>query len=211
MHIIKLGHCCLLIEINNVRILTDPGAWTTAQNTLQDLDAILITHEHADHLHVESVQAILKNNPNATLFTNHGVGAILKKDSIPYRLLEDGQKDTIKNMQIEGHGQKHADIYPSFPSVINTSYLIDSRFFYPGDALYNPERPVEILALPVAGPWLKLSEAIDYAKALQPKLCFPVHDGMLRITGPFHALPEKILASQGITFKPLEEGQHITV
>ena len=29
MKIKKLGHCCLVIEINGRKIMTDPGSWTT--------------------------------------------------------------------------------------------------------------------------------------------------------------------------------------
>lgn len=207
MNITKLGHCCLIVEVDGLRILTDPGAWTTAQNEVKDINVILITHEHADHFHVDSLRIVLKNNPQAVVYTNSGVAAILQKEGIAYKLLEHGQEITVQGVTIEGQGEKHADIYPSITPVINTGYFIANHFFYPGDALYIPEIPVEILALPVAGPWLKIAEVINYAKAIHPKICFPVHDGMLKITGPFHLLPEKILKEESIDFIVLEEGK----
>jgi len=82
----------------------------------------------------------------------------------------------------------------------NTGFMIDKDLFYPGDALFNPERTVSVLALPVAGPWIKISEAIDYALAVKPKVCFPVHDGMLSIFGGFHAIPQEVLPQHGIDF-----------
>ncbi len=207
MNITKLGHCCLVIEVNNIRIVTDPGAWTTAQNEVKGIDAILITHEHADHLHVDSLRVVLAHNPQAVVLTNQAVGNILTKENISYELLEEGGIKKIQGVVLEGHGSQHADIYPTVPAVQNTGYFIDSRLFYPGDALYNPGKAVGILALPVAGPWLKIAEAIDYAKNIAPKICFPVHDGMLKITGPFHLLPEKMLKEEGIDFIVLEEGK----
>jgi L-ascorbate metabolism protein UlaG (beta-lactamase superfamily) len=63
MKITKFGQCCLLIEVAGKRVLTDPGVFSTTQNDLTNLDLILITHEHGDHLHSESLQAILEKKP----------------------------------------------------------------------------------------------------------------------------------------------------
>lgn len=207
MNITKYGHCCLLIEQAGTRILTDPGAWSTIPTDLKQIDVILITHEHADHLHVASLQQLLSNNPAAVVITNTAVGKIIAAEAISYQVVEDSQSTTIKGVLIEGFGTEHAAIYPTIPAVQNTGYFIGQQLFYPGDALYDPSKPVEILALPVVGPWLKISEAIDYAKKLKPKVCFPVHDGMLKITGPFHKVPEMVLAAEGIRFVVLTDNQ----
>ena len=179
MKITKFGHCCLLIEEKGLRILTDPGSYSTMQNDVKDIDIVLITHEHQDHFHIESVKQLLKNNPQAKIITNSAVGALLAKENIAFTLVADGQKSNEKGIVFEGMGKEHATIYKDIGKVENTSYFIGERLFYPGDALYNPHRPVEILALPVAGPWMKISEAIDYLLALSPKKAFPVHDAVL--------------------------------
>lgn len=209
MKITKLGHCCLVIEVNGLRIMTDPGNYSTLQSNEQNIDLILITHEHPDHLHVESLQQVLKNNPNAKIITNSAVKNILLENNLTSDLLENGQQIDFKGIKLEAFGEKHASMLPYAPQVENTGYLIAETFFYPGDAFTNPNKPVEILALPVVGPWLKLGEAIDYAKLLKPKVCFPVHDGMLKFFGPVYALPEKVLSESGIYFKVLELGQEI--
>lgn len=213
MRITKLGHCCLLIEEGVLKILTDPGNYSTGQNTARGLKVILITHEHADHLHIESLKKVLDNNPLAEVFTNVAVGKILDKAGIRSNLLRHQGKKVIEGILIEGFGEKHAEVHPDWPRVLNTGFFIGERFFYPGDALYLPERPVEILALPVAGPWLKLSEAVEYAKTVRPKTCFPVHDGMYKtkLVSLVHRLPEKLLSSVGIRFAPLLPGGSITV
>ncbi|MBI2355764.1 MAG: MBL fold metallo-hydrolase [Candidatus Doudnabacteria bacterium] len=207
MRITKLGHCCLLIEENGVRILTDPGAWSTAQNEVKNIDLILITHEHPDHLHIDSVKMILQNSPDAVIWTNSAVGRILSESGVSFRLLEHGQADKFKGINLEGRGEKHAVIYEEYGQVQNTGFMIGDRFFYPGDNLFNPKKDVEILALPVAGPWLKISESLDYAKEIKPKIAFPVHDAMINInmfTG-HHALPKMLLPKVGIEFNDLRE------
>lgn len=211
MTITKLGHCCLRIEVDGTKFLTDPGIFSTAQNEVTGIDAILITHEHQDHFHLESLKTILRNNSNAKIITNRGVGALLEKEGIAYEPLEDRQSKTISGILLEGFGEKHAVIYEDFGQVMNTGYFIANRFFYPGDAFYNPKRPVEILALPVAGPWMKISDAIDYAKLLKPKICFPVHDGMLKFLGPTRLVPQTSLPPSGIEFRDATEGTVLAV
>ena len=205
MQITKLGHCCLLIKQQDLTILTDPGTYTTAQDEVKGIDIVLITHEHPDHLHLESVKKVLANNPATKIITNSAVSNILAKENIKSELLEHGNNTTIKEIAIEAFGEKHAVIYPTLPQVQNTGYFIANRFFYPGDALTHPGRPVEILALPVAGPWLKIAEAVDYAVAVKPKICFPVHDGNLKNPGITHRAPQTVLESAGIDFKVLAE------
>jgi len=205
MKITKLGHCCLIIEIRGVRFLTDPGNYTTLQNEAKNIDCIVISHEHTDHLHVESVKTILQNNPGAVIISNDSVGKILEKENLKYIKVADGDSYTIKNVTISGQGLKHAPIYIDYEQVENTGYFFDNKLFYPGDAFHVPEMPVDILALPVAGPWLKISEAMDYAIAVKPRIAFPVHDAnLLKQTGITVRLPGIYLPKAGIKFVVLE-------
>ncbi|HZX00938.1 MAG TPA: MBL fold metallo-hydrolase, partial [Candidatus Paceibacterota bacterium] len=63
MKVTKFGHCCLLIEENGLRVLTDPGVYSEAQNEVTGINVVLITHEHQDHFHLDSMREIIKNNP----------------------------------------------------------------------------------------------------------------------------------------------------
>ncbi len=209
MLITKLGHCCLLVEENGLRILTDPGAYSSAQDSLKNIDVVLITHEHQGHFHIPSLETVLKNNPLAKVITNKAVGKLLMERNIAFSLIEHSGKTTIKDVLIEGCGQFHTPIHSSLPPVQNTGFFIAEEFFYPGDAFYIPKKKVRILALPVAGPWMKLSDAITYATEIKPDVCFPVHDGMLQEgrLGPVHSLPQSILPKKGIQFVILEEGK----
>ncbi len=208
MHITKFGHSCLFIEEDNVRILIDPGTWSEDVSKLDAIDALFLSHEHQDHTDPERIKILLANNAELKIFTNPGVGKILTDNTIAWNVFVHGQTQNINGVMVEAFGEKHASIYPSYPaeSVHNTGFLIDGRLWYPGDSLTEPNRPVEILALPVCAPWLKMAEALDYAQAINPKVCFPVHDGMLKHTGPFHRLPKAVLEPLGIQFLIPEVG-----
>ncbi|MCL5430453.1 MAG: MBL fold metallo-hydrolase [Candidatus Marsarchaeota archaeon] len=203
MKITKFAHSCLLIEDGSVRLLFDPGKYSTKQNRLNNIDAVFVTHEHVDHYATESMKAIVANNPNVRVFTNRGVAALLDKDGIKYSLLEHGQSIDVKGVEVEAFGEKHAVVYPTIPLVANTGYLIAGRLFHPGDQLTVPPKGIELLALPVAGPWVKVSEFIDYAKAVKPKTCFPIHDASITSDASQYSLAPKLLEPSGIKYIPL--------
>ncbi len=209
MKITKLGHCCLIIEIDGVRFLTDPGNYTTAQEKAESIDAIVISHEHGDHLHIESLKTVLLNNPKAQIISNASVGKILENEGLSYIRIGDGESISLNGVEIYGHGNKHAPIYHDYEQVENTGYMFGRRLFYPGDEMHVPRAvPVEILAFPVAGPWCTIADALDYVLKVKPKVAFPVHDGnLVRTNGITNRLPAIKLPEAGIEFKALELGK----
>ena len=50
---------------------------------------------------------------------------------------------------------------------------------HPGDALCVPGEDVEVLATPAAAPWMKISEAVDYLRAVAPRHAVPIHQGII--------------------------------
>lgn len=183
MKITKFGQCCLLIEVNGKRVLTDPGRFSVSQNTVTDIDLILITHEHADHIHSASLQAILENNPKAQVVTNSGVARVLTELGISHEILEGAAHGEISGIALEAYDGKHAEIFEEYGQVQNTGYFIANQLFYPGDAYNEPKKDVPVLALPVAGPWCKSADAIAYALRVKPQKAFPVHDWLLNDDG----------------------------
>jgi len=204
MKITKYGHCCLLIEERGLRILTDPGNYTTEQNKITNIDVVLITHEHGDHFHVPSMIEIMKNNPDARIITNQAVAKLLEAQGMKATIVGDGQTEQVSEVLFTGHGTKHAIVYKELGQVENTGYFIGPRLFYPGDAFYDPKKPVEILALPMGGPWLKISEVIEYALQISPKFAFPVHDGGLKNPEFMYGTATKIFQENSIQLIPLE-------
>ena len=206
MTITKFGHCCLLLETNGKRILVDPGRFSDAQNTLLNIDIILITHEHADHYHSDSVTQILTSNPEAIVVTNTSVAKLLEQLGITAQILEGRDEATVVDVLLAAYDGPHVEIFEEFGLVQNTGYLVDTTFFFPGDAYTVPDVPVKILALPVAGPWCKLSDALNYCIAVAPQVAIPVHDATLSAVGKevTYGMLGRVLPEHQIVFTPLE-------
>jgi glyoxylase-like metal-dependent hydrolase (beta-lactamase superfamily II) len=69
MRLTHLGHACLLVETAAARLLIDPGTMSAFDDVV-DLDAVLVTHQHGDHVDPARLPALLAANPGATLFVD---------------------------------------------------------------------------------------------------------------------------------------------
>lgn len=188
--------------------MTDPGCYSmVGQEQEQNVDVILITHEHGDHLHVESLKQVFKKNPEVNIITNTAVSEILKKDQIACTILDtDKEMHDSFGVRIESFPGKHEEIFEEIGQVQNTGYMINNEFFYPGDAYTNPQKKVKILALPVAGPWCRVRDSVLYAKQVQPEVCFPVHDWNIKETSGIYKTAKTSLERNNISFNVLEMG-----
>ena len=54
---------------------------------------------------------------------------------------------------------------------------------HPGDSFYIPFEQIDVLALPSAAPWMKLSESVDYLRAMAPRVAVPIHQAVLSDAG----------------------------
>lgn len=211
MKIRKIGHCCLVIEVDGKKIMTDPGGWTTGQNEVAEIDFVLITHEHGDHLHIESLKKVLQNNPGCKVVTNGSVGKLLSNEGINFIELNGIEKvDSCDcgGVLVEAYDGKHGEIYEEIGQVQNTGFFIDKTLFYPGDSMIDPGVDVKILAAPVYGPWLTLHGALDYILQLKPEFVFPVHDGMIVPSrgGRIYTIAPDICKDKGINFIHIIDG-----
>ena len=176
MRITRYGHSCLLVEDGDARLLLDPGVFSSGFEDLRGLTGVLVTHQHADHLDLARLRPLLEANPDARLHVDEGSAAHL--DGLPHAVVHAGDALSL-GTRVEVLGSEHAVIHPEIARVPNVGYLVGGRFFTPGDALTVPEADVEVLGLPTAAPWLKLSEAVGLLRDVRPRLAFPVHDAVL--------------------------------
>ncbi|MBS9532468.1 MBL fold metallo-hydrolase [Mycobacterium sp. M1] len=181
MQLTHFGHSCLLADFGGTAMLFDPGNFSHGFEGITGLSAILITHQHPDHVDVERLPALLDANPGAALYADPQTAAQLGP---PWRAVHAGDLFSVGDLVVRGAGGEHAVIHPELPLIDNISYLIGdaehpARFMHPGDALFVPDEPVDVLATPAAAPWMKISEAVDYLRAVAPARAVPIHQAII--------------------------------
>jgi len=181
MKLVKYEHACFTVEEDGQLIVVDPGGLSSDFIAPANVTAIIITHEHFDHFDIEQVASIIDKNPDATILGHESVMA--KIETFHTRPVVAGEILEIGPFRFAFHGGDHALIHPSTPKIANLGVMINDLLYYPGDSFSLPGTSVDTLALPVAAPWMKASEAIDFLATIRPRLAFPTHDAILSDSG----------------------------
>ncbi len=210
MRITKHEHAAVRIEAEGRTLLIDPGSFTSALADLHALDAIVITHEHADHWTPEQLTRIFSAAPDVPIYTTAAVAAAIE-DREPAVMLP-GDEVTIGAFTLRFFGGTHARIHSSIPAVDNLAVLVNDEFYYPGDSFTVPDGvEVGTLAVPAGGPWMKLGEAMDFVLATKPRRAFGTHDMTLSVAGRMMHLSRLQWATEqnGGAFHLLDPGDGI--
>jgi L-ascorbate metabolism protein UlaG (beta-lactamase superfamily) len=207
----KLGHSCVRFERADARLVIDPGVLSAA-DALDGASGVLVTHQHPDHLDQARLQAALEADPDLAVYAPAGVVELLGGPTDRVRSVQPGDRLVVAGFDVEVVGEWHAVVHPDIPRIPNNGYVIDGAVLHPGDAFI--ELGVETLLLPVAAPWLKLAEVIDYVRAVAPVTALPIHDGGASAFGL--ALIGRQLGPEGVgigptTYRPWTDGDQVTL
>jgi L-ascorbate metabolism protein UlaG (beta-lactamase superfamily) len=213
MKLTKHEHACVVLEKDGASIVIDPGSFSSgAAEIIAGADAILITHEHMDHVNETAINGALAARPELRLYAPAAVGGLFAARQDQFTAVAAGDELALGSFAVTVHGSEHAVIHPDIPVIANVGYLIDGSVYHPGDAYYVPEVPVPVLLLPTSGPWMKLGEAADYVRAVRPQQIVQIHEMLLSDIGLF--LASSLLGEQGLTGLPLTvvpAGESLTV
>ncbi|MEO6955461.1 MAG: MBL fold metallo-hydrolase [Antricoccus sp.] len=204
----KFTHACIRLERDGNVLVIDPGVWSEPE-ALEGAHAVLITHEHFDHFVPERLIERCTADPKLAVFAHPDVAAQLKQVAGQVTAVNVEDRFSAADFDVEAVGGRHADIYDSMPGCANVGFVIDG-IYHPGDALHVPDRDISTLLVPASAPWLKLAEAIDFVKAVNPTTAHPIHDALLNERG----LPIVLNWLKNATetaIEPLAPGESVTI
>jgi L-ascorbate metabolism protein UlaG (beta-lactamase superfamily) len=196
-----VGHATVLVEIDGVRILTDPflrdrlgplerHGPTPDADEIGRVDVILVSHGHPDHLDRRSLEAI-EGNP--AVVVPRRLGAVVQRWlGCEVVELRPGERREVRGIPIEAVRAKHW-IAPGAPRAQPLGYLVGERsaVWFAGDTARYPEMValrgrVDVALLPVwtwgphLGPGhLGPEDAADVAGVVGARVAVPIHWGTL--------------------------------
>ena len=152
------GHSSSLLEIDGVRLLIDP-VWderaapvkwagpkrffapTLPLEELPRLDAVLLSHDHYDHLGAETVRQLATQRPELRWITSLAVGAILQSMGVPANRIT--ELDWTERVRVGGRAGAWVDII-SLPARHFSGRSAFNRFetLWSSFAIHGPKRRV---------------------------------------------------------------------
>jgi L-ascorbate metabolism protein UlaG (beta-lactamase superfamily) len=184
VRVTKFTHSCLRIDGDAVLVI-DPGAFSE-RSALTGADAVLITHEHFDHLDVDALADAVAQHPGLRVFAHADVLPKLTAFTDVVTAVQPGTEFSAAGYTVRAYGGEHAIIHPEIPQIANLGFVISDgtdTVYTPGDSYTVPGEHVDTLFVPINAPWMKLSEAIDFVRAVKPGRAFALHDSLLTDTG----------------------------
>lgn len=253
-----LGHASLLLRINGQYLLTDPVFSRRASplpflgperktppvitvDTLPHIDALVISHNHYDHLDSATVRRLLRRFPELTIFVPLGLGDWFRRRGARHILeLDWWQSAIFQGMAVTAVPAQHWSMRTFWNR--NRSLWCgwvfegtNQRFWFSGDTGYTPELlaipqrlgEITAAALPAgayAPRWFMSAHHMDPQSAIAlwqqmgMPLAFPIHWGVFELADesldePVRELTQALdnVAPINDKFRILKIGQYLSL
>lgn len=183
LEITFLGHGSLLFSFRGRWIYVDPFSRVADYSALPKADAILITHEHRDHLDPEALAEIRTDETEIALTERCAA-------SVPGTIMSEGDVREIAGLPVEAipaynrvHVRENGE--PFHPRGVGVGYVVTFgglRVLIAGDTENTPELKaqsnIDIAFLPMNLPYTMTPEMVaDVAAVVRPRILYPYHFG----------------------------------
>ena len=214
MLLTKYSHSCVRIDDGDRRLAIDPGTFSEVETALDELDAVLITHEHADHVDADRLATAARANPDLHIWAPKAVtDQLARRPELAKRLspVGPGEEFSAGGLQVRTFGGQHALIHSSVPVVANVCYLIDGMVYHPGDSYVIPTVVPEVALIPINAPWAKIAETIDFEVAVRAPQSFGIHDALVTEVGRnlYGTHLQRVGAEYGVRYGYLQPGESV--
>ena len=199
-----VGHSTVIIELDGMRLLTDPLLRRRVMHLLRsgpapevlDVDAIAVSHAHWDHLDLRSLRLVGKDKP---VIAPRGLHALLRNAGFTQIVeLEVGESFGLGPVEIEATHAEHDLGWPRRSRAAAIGFVIrgSQAVYFPGDTdLFDAMADLgadglDVALLPIAG-WgpalppghLNARTAADALRLLRPRIAIPIHWGTYSAPG----------------------------
>jgi L-ascorbate metabolism protein UlaG (beta-lactamase superfamily) len=212
MQLTKFTHACVRLDDGDRSLVIDPGVFSEGAQALDGAGAVLITHEHPDHIDTDTVRAALDKDSALRLYAPSSVTSAL--NDLGDRVVTVSPGDTFEagGFSVTAHGGQHALIHPAIPVIANVGYLV-AGVYHPGDSFFVPTEPVQTLLIPTNAPWSKAAEVIDFAVAVRAPRAHQIHDSLVTdvYAGMVEGHLQRIAGPHGVEFEHLKPTDSTTL
>jgi len=154
--IVWLGHSSFLINVNGLRMITDPCFFNLPfspkrklpclPEQLQSINYLLISHDHRDHFDKKSVKILVENNPDMEaliplngnrLFSEKALRGVKKQEAGWYQEYQLADSIRIIFLPVKHWGRRGLN---DVNKTLWGSFLIiadDTKIFFAGDTAYD--------------------------------------------------------------------------
>jgi L-ascorbate metabolism protein UlaG (beta-lactamase superfamily) len=194
-----LGHSTTLIELDGVRVLTDPvlrGRVAHLRRTSPapdpgEVDAVLVSHGHHDHLDLPSLTRLRRDVP---VILPRGLGRLLRaRGFCDVREVEEGEEAEIAGVVVRATHADHAGRPSPGRSALTLAFAVlgSRRVFFAGDTDVFPAmdglvEDLDLALLPIWGWGARIGpghmdpeRAAEALALLRPRAAIPIHWGTL--------------------------------
>ncbi len=214
MLLTKFTHACVRITDDDRALVIDPGSFSEVETALEGVNAVLITHEHADHVDPSRLAEAATANPDLRIWAPAAVvDQLAGSPSLAGRLAAVGPDEQFSagGFAVHAFGGQHALIHSSVPMVANLGYLVDGAVYHPGDAYVVPTTAVEYLLVPLNAPWARIAETLDFVIAVRAGQASGIHDALLSDLGRggYGGQVQRVGAQYGTEYRALLPGESV--